>query len=179
MSEDNQISREQILLKTLHKLRGDLDIAIELLEGSDVKLPKIKVEDFAGDNRGQIIEGVFAGDKMIGSDGKPYKVAPNYASKSKLIEGDIMKLTITPSGNFIYKQIGPAPRKRMTGELIVDPEQDEYWVASDLEKWCVLKASATFFKGRTGDKVVFLVPQDAPSKWAALEDVIRETEADL
>ena len=34
---------------------------------------------------------------MIGPDGKNYPVPANYASKSKLIEGDILKLTITPN----------------------------------------------------------------------------------
>ena len=46
----------------------------------------------------QIIEGVFDGMQMVGPDGKTYSVPPNYASKSKIVEGDFMKLTITPSG---------------------------------------------------------------------------------
>ena len=59
---------------------------------------------------GKIIEGVFDGQIMIDQDGKNYPVPANYASKSKLVEGDIMKLTITPEGKFLYKQIGPVER---------------------------------------------------------------------
>src|SRR3712207_6782664 len=43
---------------------------------------------------GKVIEGVFDGQNMVGSDGKTYPVPANYASKSKLVQGDILKLTI-------------------------------------------------------------------------------------
>src|SRR3972149_9252506 len=56
---------------------------------------------------GKIIEGVFDGQNMMGPDGKKYPVPANYASKSKLVEGDVLKLTISDDGSFIYKQIGP------------------------------------------------------------------------
>jgi hypothetical protein len=66
---------------------------------------------------GKIIEGVFDGQVMIGPDGKSYPVPANYASKSKLVEGDILKLTIADDGGFIYKQIGPIPRRQIIGTL--------------------------------------------------------------
>src|SRR3989338_10359289 len=56
---------------------------------------------------GKVIEGVFDGQNMIGPDAKQYPVPANYASKSKLVEGDVLKLTIAEDGSFIYKQIGP------------------------------------------------------------------------
>lgn len=54
---------------------------------------------------GKVVEGVFDGQKMAGPDGKEYPVPANYASKSKLVEGDILKLTIADDGSFIYKQM--------------------------------------------------------------------------
>ena len=50
---------------------------------------------------GKIVEGIFDGQKMAGPDGKEYPVPANYASKSKLVEGDILKLTIADDGSFI------------------------------------------------------------------------------
>ncbi|MBU0671017.1 hypothetical protein KKF29_02555, partial [Patescibacteria group bacterium] len=45
-------------------------------------------------NKGQqIIEGVFNGQNMVGPDGEIFTIPANYASKSKLVEGDILKLT--------------------------------------------------------------------------------------
>ncbi|MDZ7744984.1 MAG: hypothetical protein U5K77_04515 [Candidatus Saccharibacteria bacterium] len=69
------------------------------------------------DNLGKVIEGVFDGQNMVGSDGKTYPVPANYASKSKLVQGDILKLTIADDGAFMYKQIGPIPRKQLVGTL--------------------------------------------------------------
>ena len=80
---------------------------------------KISDEDAEG---GRVIEGTFDGQIMIGTDGKQYPVPANYASKSKLIEGDVLKLTITTDGFFIYKQIGPAERKIILGVVSVDPD---------------------------------------------------------
>lgn len=53
----------------------------------------------------KIIEGVFTGEEMLGVDENKYPVPVNYASKSKLVQGDKMKLTIDGSGKMLYKQI--------------------------------------------------------------------------
>ncbi|MBU4421720.1 hypothetical protein KKB41_02030 [Patescibacteria group bacterium] len=176
-----EIDKSQVLLKILSDLKTGLESAINIL-GGDEGVEQLRMKIKSGQENagtGKIIEGVFAGDKMIGSDGASYNMPQNYASKSKLLEGDILKLTVTPSGNFIYKQIKPVPRRRFTGELIVDEDQDEYWVATESEKWRVLKASATYFKGQTGDKVAFLLPEDAPAKWAAVENIIKNEEVGI
>ncbi len=123
---------------------------------------------------GQVIEGVFDGQHMVGSDGKQYLVPPNYASKSKLVEGDMLKLTITPSGAFIYKQIAPVGRGRQMGELGYDETVGEYYVADGTTKWRVLKASVTYFHGEPGDQAVVLVPEGTPSKWAAVENIVKK-----
>ncbi len=123
-------------------------------------------------NEGKIVEGVFDGQNMIGSDGKTYIVPPNYASKSKLVEGDIMKLTIQPNGSFLYKQIGPIERQRAMGVLTKDEVTADWKVIAEGKKYNILTASVTYFKGDNGDDVVILIPKAAPSKWAALENVI-------
>lgn len=117
------------------------------------------------------IEGVFDGQYMVGADGKQYLVPSNYASKSKLVEGDLMKLAITHEGAFIYKQIAPIERRRIVGKL----EQDEhsFWHATDgVHSWRIITASVTYFKGKIGDEAVVFVPAKSPSKWAAVENII-------
>ncbi len=122
---------------------------------------------------GRIVEGVFDGEKMIGPDGKQYSVPANYASKSKLVEGDIMKLTITPGGTFVYKQIGPIERTRLIGRLELEGG-GSYSVNVNGRKLHVLTASVTFFKGQAGDEVVVLVPKEGDSGWAAVENIVRK-----
>ena len=126
---------------------------------------------------GKIIEGVFDGQNMMGPDGKKYPVPANYASKSKLVEGDVLKLTIADDGSFIYKQIGPVERKRMRGTLLQDDDTGQYAVLSGGNSYKVLSASITYFKGEVGDEVVILVPSDKLSHWAAVENIIKQLEA--
>jgi hypothetical protein len=122
---------------------------------------------------GQIIEGVFDGQNMIGPDGKQYSVPANYASKSKLVEGDLLKLTIDNRGNFIYKQIGPIERSRLKGHLTRDNKTDEWRVLAEGKAFRVLLASVTYFKGDVNDEVVIMVPKDKSSTWAAVENIIK------
>lgn len=117
---------------------------------------------------GKVIEGVFDGQTMIGPDGKSYPVPANYASKSKLVEGDILKLTIADDGGFIYKQIGPVARKQVIGTLT--QHDGAYFVEVGGHEYRVLLASVTYFKAKTGDQVSVIVPEDnLEAEWAAIE----------
>jgi hypothetical protein len=127
------------------------------------------------DRDGRVIEGVFDGENMVGPDGKIYSVPANYASKSKLVEGDIMKLTITSAGTFIYKQIGPIERARIVGKLEKSPDGN-HAVVFEGKRWRILTASVTYFKGQPGDEVIILVPKAGESNWAAVENIIRKRE---
>lgn len=117
---------------------------------------------------GKVIEGVFDGQAMIGPDGKTYPVPANYASKSKLVEGDILKLTVTEDGSFMYKQIGPVPRKQIIGTLT--QHDGAYYVEANGREYRILLASVTYFKANLGDQVTIIIPEDNPdATWAAVE----------
>ncbi len=117
-----------------------------------------------------IIEGSFDGQNMMGPEGRMYSVPANYASKSKLIPGDILKLTITEDGTFLYKQIGPVERKKIVGTLTYD--EGQYRVIANAKSYKVLLASVTYFKAEIGDKVTIVVPENEESEWAAIENVL-------
>lgn len=121
----------------------------------------------------RIIEGVFNGEKMVGGDGNEYNIPPNYASKSKLVEGDILKLTIRGDGSFIYKQIGPVERRQMVADLMKNTELGEWYALKDNKRWKLLTASVTYFHGEAGDEVVILIPKEGASNWAAVENIIK------
>lgn len=117
---------------------------------------------------GRVIEGVFDGQNMLDSDGKSYPVPANYASKSKLVEGDILKLTIAEDGSFIYKQIGPVARRQIIGTLT--HHNGAYYVEADGREFRVLLASVTFFRLSVGDQVSIIIPEDnREAEWAAVE----------
>lgn len=149
-----------------------LDIA-STREG-DSRLAPVPAAPDNGDTASRVIEGVFDGLRMIGPDGKAYSIPTNYASKSKLVEGDVMKLTIAPDGTFIYKLIAPIERERMVGVLTRDDETEQYRVLANGREYRVLFASVSYFKGEAGDECVILVPGGGQSLWAALENIIKE-----
>lgn len=122
----------------------------------------------AADLSGKIIEGVFDGQQMVAPDGKSYPVPANYASKSKLVEGDILKLTISEDGSFVYKQIGPVPRKQVIGTLV--QHDGNYYVEANGREYRILLASVTYFRAGLGDQVTIIVPEDNDeATWAAVE----------
>jgi hypothetical protein len=120
-----------------------------------------------------VIEGTFDGQIMFGSDSKQYPVPANYASKSKLVEGDMLKLTITSDGSFVYKQIGPIERKHIIG-VVTQDEKGNYYIVTEGTPYRVLLASITYFKAEPGDEVAALIPRDMPSSFAALESVLQK-----
>ncbi|TSC55634.1 MAG: hypothetical protein G01um101418_782 [Parcubacteria group bacterium Gr01-1014_18] len=168
-----------LLEKILQSAREGLERAERMLADSknnagpvdwanlDISSSPVSMEDCT------IIEGVFDGQNMIGPDGKPYSISPNYASKSKLVEGDILKLTICPDGRFLYKQIRPIDRDRQKGVLVKDKESGELRVLVENKLYRVLDASVSYFKGGSGDDVIVLVPRGGQSRWAAVENIIK------
>jgi hypothetical protein len=161
---DKQIKRLRALIQ---EAETNLSAATELLislVGDDEKVAPIAQDE----NIGKVIEGVFDGQNMVGSDGKMYPVPANYASKSKLVQGDILKLTIADDGTFLYKQIGPIPRKQVVGTLKL--ESGHYFVEVGDREFRVLLASVTYFKAKPGDQVSVNLPEDdSQAEWAALE----------
>ncbi|MEI6650801.1 MAG: hypothetical protein WCL23_05225 [Candidatus Moraniibacteriota bacterium] len=125
------------------------------------------------DTEGTVVQGTFDGQFMTGVDGKQYPVPANYSSKSKLVEGDMLKLTITPDGSFIYKQIGPAERRHLIG-IVVQDEHGSYQIIAEGKAYRILLASVTYFKLEPGDEVSILVPRDTETTFAALEHVLQK-----
>lgn len=156
-------SAEQILDNAAGTPGKHINIAAQARKSGSVSVD--------GDSR--IIEGLFDGQHMVGPDGKQYSVPANYASKSKLVEGDKLKLTITGDGSFIYKQIGPVDRNRVVGKLVRDEQTDEFQVVAAGVVYKVLLASITYFKGESGDDVVILLPKDQQARFAAVENIIK------
>ncbi len=177
MSKQNQvvllkqmIQRAEKQIETARKMMDKLAAGEEIDDMLASSRPAVSPEG------GEVVEGVFDGVNMIGSDGRSYTVPANYASKSKLVEGDLLKLTIGSDGTFLYKQIGPIERKRLRGTLMQDDDTGEYSVMAQGYTYKVLSASVTYFKGEVGDEAIILVPTDKQSRWAAVENVIKEIE---
>lgn len=174
------ISNKLALLKEMldsaeSNLRSAKQIIGELAGTGDLKAQYThKAVALKPTSEGQIIEGVFDGQSMIGPDGKSYPVPANYASKSKLVPGDVLKLTISDDGSFIYKQIGPVDRKRVVGPLVY--EDGQYRVLANSKSYKVLLASVTYYRAEVGDNVTLIVPSLEESEWGAIDNVLPKFE---
>lgn len=161
---EKQVKRLRSLIQEAEtSLAAAKELLISLV-GDDPELVATAREE----QTGKIIEGVFDGQNMVGSDGKTYPVPANYASKSKLVQGDILKLTISDDGSFLYKQIGPIPRKQLVGTLV--QKDGHYYVEVGKRDYRVLLASVTYFKAKPNDQISINVPEDeVDAEWAAIE----------
>jgi len=169
----NKNENEEVSQEDLIEIR-------QMLDSIENQIQSIKKQFFSKyyENQAQslssieqnIVEGVFDGEQIIGKDLKKYPVPANYASKSKLVAGDVLKLTISPDGGFLFKQIGPVKRKKVIGSLT--QSGDIYYVDCKGKHYRVLNASITYFKANPGDKLTLLIPEEQESNWAAVENKI-------
>lgn len=162
---------------------GELQKIKQLLDNAENQIRQVKTILFGSEIKRSakeleaslenVIEGMFDGENMISADEKKYLVPANYASKSKLLPGDILKLTILPDGSYVFKQIGPTERKKIVGELS-EVADGKYVVNSEGEQYRVLLASVTYFKAEPGDKLTIIVPEKKNSEWAAVENLFEK-----
>jgi hypothetical protein len=176
MSDDHMLVIQELLDSAVSSLKTARNMLSEMTGVQDVSRHKFasKASEFGGmpggSAAGRIVEGIFDGQNMVDSQGQTYPVPANYASKSKLVEGDGMKLTITDEGKFIYKQIAPIERRTIVGVLI--QEDGQYKVLAEGRSYRVLLASVTFHRAEVGDQVTIILPKGGDAKWGAVEAVI-------
>jgi len=180
-SQASKIALAKEMLETAESnIRSAKTILTDLAgtpKGKNKKLEEA-AKDLSMEEEGEtkIIEGVFDGQNMIGPKQKDYPVPANYASKSKLVPGDVLKLTIKEDGSFIYKQIGPVERKRVKGLLTY--EDGQYKVIAEGHAYSVIFASVTYFKAEIGDEITLVIPEHGESEWGAIENVIPKMQAE-
>lgn len=176
MSDDNLIAIQELIdsamssLKTAQSLLRDITgVSDSFRERYSAKATSLGLSAYNA-AASKVVEGVFDGQNMVDSNGQTYPIPANYASKSKLVEGDGMKLTITDEGKFIYKQIAPIDRKTIVGVLI--QEDGQYKVLADGKAYRILLASITFYRAEVGDQVTILIPKGIDANWGAVEAII-------
>jgi len=176
MTQNELIKLKELIDNAESSIKSAKKIIKAIAEGKEIELPVDSSPAINDEPDGTVILGVFTGQNMLGDDTKTYPVPANYASKSKLIPGDKLKLTITETGQFIYKQIGPTERKQIRGRLTYDAGQ--YKVLTEEGTFNVLLASVTYFKASEHDDVVITVPALQESAWAAIENIVPKDSQD-
>lgn len=170
------------LLHTLNKLESDIAkaklLVQKMFQDNGVQnvldaVPSPMSSAVHPDDDGiQVVEWRFDGVFMQGSDTKMYPVPMNYASKTKLIPGDMLKLRIMEDGKLIYKVIAPAPRKFLRAKLTKTEEWKFIALTEDSKTYALNQAAVSFFKGDVGNDISIIINADEESSFAAIEAVI-------
>ena len=177
--EEEKEAKIQELREIIANAQETISSATQLLSAIQGVVPPempINQTDSSEEEDGQSIYGYFDGQIMIGDDGRQYPVPANYASKSKLVEGDKLKLNITPDNRFVYKQIGPVQRNYLIG-LVKKDVKGNFTIQTPEKEYQVLLAAATYFKIEAGDEVTLIVPQGKTTVWGAIENVLQKNTA--
>ena len=164
--------------KSIHSARKLL-LSLVGMEGENLKtdlgyLNPASLSSYKSGNE-KIVEGVFTGESMLGSDGNTYPVPQNYASKSHLVQGSKLKAIIAQDGKIVYKIIEEIPYETKIG--IIAANRDKFQVIADGKAYNILMASVTYLKAAIGDTVSLRVPQGKEATYAALDTLIPKEES--
>jgi len=146
--------------------------------GENIDLKEISLEDIAQkleihtDEEQKIVEWVYDGYFMVWSDKKKYPVPMNYASKSKLIPGDVLKLRVMDDWKLIYKLIWQANRKFIRATLTKTDDNKFTAIGDEGNVYFLNQAAVTYFKWKTGDELSIIVNAEWIWNFAAIEALI-------
>lgn len=156
-------------IKNAKKLLKDVLEENHISLDSDVILDTKWLNTYSsGDSK--IIEWVFTWEEMLWSDLSKYPVPVNYASKSKLVQWDRLKLTIENNWKMTYKQISPIEREFKT--WLITKENWKFQVLSEWRIYNLLTASVTHFKCEVWDNISIILPAWKEASFAAIEALI-------
>lgn len=117
-------------------------------------------------------EGNFDGQYLIAQDGRKTEVPENYAAKSRLVYGDVLKV-FNDAGKQVFKQIDRVERKKVSG--VLTKKEGKWYLLSDSGSYRVSDASAEFNGAMLNDKASAYVPaKELNAPWAALDEVFGE-----
>lgn len=155
--------------KLLKDLLEDNNISLE----TEINLETEGLNTYTSNNS-KVIEWVFTWNEMLGVDWNKYPIPANYASKSKLVQWDKLKLTIEGSWKMLYKQIAPIEREYKTGLVI--KEKEKYQVITEWKTYDLLTAAVTHLKANIWDTITVIVPLNKKATFAAIEALIPTNE---
>jgi len=175
MKSKNQIVAIKDFIVTAEKsLKNAKKLLNDLIKDSDLDLNKTVDLDISGlhsysSEDSQIIEGVFTWEEMLWADGERYPIPANYCSKSKMVQWDKLKVTISPNWKMMYKQISPIEREFKKG--LLTEEKGKYQVVVDWESYDLLTAAVTHFWGNIWDNITVIIPKGKQATFAAIDSI--------
>src|SRR4030042_5328842 len=118
------------------------------------------------------VVGVFDGQNMATEKGENFPVPENYASKSILVVGDILRI-VEDGGEKRFKQVEHVKRHKTNG--IITKKDGKWSVVTSEGSYRVLPASVAHYNGEVGDEALVQLPaNNLQTTWAAVEKVTKK-----
>jgi hypothetical protein len=148
MSENN--SSIDKLRSLIEKMEKDLRYAKSVLN----ELEKQGKPDYS-----QVpgITGTFDGYYLVTETGEKLEVPANYAAKSRLVFGDILKV-VEEDGKQLFKQITKVPRKKL--EAVANKKEGKWYALAEAGSYKISDIAADFNALQVNDKITILIPMD-------------------
>lgn len=149
----NQKMKDQFseIVKKVDQLESQLNSVRRLVNNFDKEYLQIDYSQVEG------VVGTFDGIAMVTKEGKRYEVPANYAAKSKLVYGDVLKL-IEEEGKKLFKQIERVNRKKIEG--ILTKKEGEWYMLTDRGSYRVSDVAAEFQNAVLNAEVTAYLPED-------------------
>jgi hypothetical protein len=170
---ENDIKRVHSTIKKLENFDPYDDDALEKMQSLHQKTITQTQTEMESEDK-SVIHGDFNGQLMIGEDQKKYPVPLNYASKTKLIPGDKLKLSIKTDGKLIYKLVEPAERKHQKAILSLADDQKPIALTDEQQTFFLNQAAVSYYKGTPGDELYIVTNANDQGAYAAIEAVIKQ-----
>lgn len=170
---ESDLKRAKIALQTLEKFDPSDFSSFDVINQWEDESSTAVLQSYVDEGM-QVVEWLFDGYFMIGSDHKKYPVPLNYASKTKLVPGDVLKLKILADGKFIYKLIHPVERKHVRAVLSKTDDNKFIAVTDDSKTYFLNQAAVTFFKWKASDELYIVTNADGSGSFAAIEAIIKK-----
>jgi len=161
--DENTRSQIQELAAKLEQIELALSSAQKLLNKLENNYLKVDYTQIDG------IVGSYDGKYLTTKDGSKYEVPANYAAKSKLVFGDVLKM-IEENGKQLFKQIEKVRKERVEG--ILTKKDGEWFLLTDRGSYKVLEAAALYHNAQLNSQATAYLPADnMDAPFAALDAV--------
>lgn len=171
---ENDLKRISVVVDQLANFDPENPDSLTSMPSFDENGSNDEMWNYEDDENMQVVEGKFDWYFMVWNNQKKYPVPLNYASKTKLVPGDTLKLKIMSEGKFVYKLIRPVERKHIKATLSKTDENKFVAMSEDGKVYFLNQAAVTFFKWKPGDELYIITNAEWTGGFAAIEAVIKK-----
>lgn len=155
--------------QSVENIKKELDNLVRLVENGSTGTATGAANQVAQSSDEVIGTGQYDGFYVTTEDGQKHEVPPTYASKSRVVFGDTLK--ILKNGDRVYfEHLNKVPRKELSG--ILTKKEGSWHFLSHSGVYKVLDVAVEYYKGKELDEAIALVPEDnLEAPFAALDKV--------